>query len=160
MGQGDCTKFRARFLSISTPGFTPSPTDNDRAVFLAPQDGSDLFPISEFVIGTAPHFQMSPISTSGMPTSGFLFYLSPRNPDGPEFVEPLPGGFTVTVWVRDPSTYMWSAMAEATGVIYKELWVCTDVNAVDGVYFQFGNYPFDPGDHSHLMRLYLHFAEQ
>jgi hypothetical protein len=159
VGQGDSTKFRAKRLGLSIADNNPP---DEEPAYIPPRDGSDLFPTDVggglgVVVGSHPHFFMSPVSTSGMASTGFLFFLSApaAHPS-----TPFPPGFRITIWVRDPSTYIWSAMAPAEGVNYKDLWICTDVNATEGLYFEIGNFSDDPGDGGTPARVYVHLAEQ
>jgi hypothetical protein len=150
MGQGDVTKFRAVLLDAGFASGTASTIANQ-----PPLNGNDAVGGQEGQPGTLPHIRMSPVTLGGNQTSGFLFYFSRLSAASAPQAVPDIGGFTVTIWVRDPNTFNWTAMAPATGLDYYQLWICTDVDAMDGLYFEITNVVFEA-----QALLYLHFAEQ
>lgn len=115
MSQADVVKFRAARLDTTAAEVVSGPTDG--------------------AAGTAPHFQMSPIAPSGMPTMGFTFML--KAPSAGSATAGA-GGFLVTIWFRDPNTYRWGSSVSVS-VSYGQLWICNDVDAMDGLVFQIGN---------------------
>jgi hypothetical protein len=127
MSQADAVKFRANRLSTADTVVTNGPTDGV----------------------SAPHFQMSPVAPSGMPTLGFTFML--KAPSAGSATAGA-GGFNVTVWFRDPNTQRWGSSITAA-VSYNQLWICSDVDAMEGVVFQLGNV-------SVAGLVDVHFAEQ
>jgi hypothetical protein len=139
VSQGDVTKFRAIRFDATNGGLGMG----------APVDG----PPAPVGTGTAPHYQMSPTSTAGMATTGFVFFLKAVAGGA----VPIGGGYTVTVWARDPNTFRWAAMMPAGGVASGTIWLCADVNAMDALFFQITNVDF-PSSGSGLLD--LHFAEQ
>lgn len=127
MSQADSIRFRG--VRVAT---------TDTAVSAGPTDGV-----------TVPHFQMSPTAPLGMPTQGFIFMLkapilSPATAGA--------GGFTVVIWFRDPNSQRWGS-AVSVSISFGQMWVCSDVDAMDGVIFQITNVAAN-GD------IDIHFAEQ
>lgn len=127
MSQADSIRFRG--VRVNT---------TDAAVLAGPTDGA-----------TAPQFQMSPVGPSGIPTQGFIFMLkapvlSPATAGA--------GGFTVVLWFRDPNSQRWGS-AVSVSIGFNQMWVCSDVDAMDGVVFQITNVSVN-GD------IDIHFAEQ
>ena len=132
MSQADSVKFKGVRINTGDPGVATGPTDAVAGVG-----------------GSAPHFQMSPIAPSGMPTLGFIFMLkapvlSPATAGA--------GGFSVTIWFRDPNSYRWGSSVTVS-IAYGQMWICNDVDAMDGVFFQVANVGV-AGD------VDIHFAEQ
>lgn len=80
-------------------------------------------------VTTAPHITLSPTAPSAQPTTGFLFMLKAPT------AGPATGPFTVTPWVRDPTTGFWGSGLANTGVSYGDLFSCFDVDAAD-LYWQ------------------------
>lgn len=129
MSQADSVKFRGLRINSADAGVATGPTDGAG--------------------GSTPHFQMSPIAPSGMPTMGFTFMLkaptaTPATAGG--------GGFSVTIWFRDPNSYRWGSSVTVS-ISFGQLWICNDVDAMDGVFFQITNVAV-AGD------IDIHFAEQ
>lgn len=132
MSQADSIRFRGLRVGSADAGVATGPTD-----------ASGVNP------GSPPQFQMSPVSPSGMPTTGFTFMLKaptlfPATAGG--------GGFSVTVWFRDPNSGRWGSSVTVS-VAFSQLWICNDVDAMDGVFFQIANVAV-AGD------IDIHFAEQ
>lgn len=113
MGQADVLKFRT--LRVHSADVAAAPVNGP------PPPGT----------GTDALFQMSPIAPSGMPTTGFCFALQAPTATPAAAA----AGFAVTAWFRDPNTYRWASSLTAT-VSYGQAWVCNDLDAIDGVYFQ------------------------
>lgn len=100
---------------------------------------------------TPAHFQLEPAR------SPFLFMLNAPSSEAREegdapilSATPAPGGFAVTVWLRDPDSQRWRAsdgeasviigMARTTAAVnYGQMWTCDDATLADGVFFQVGN---------------------
>ena len=97
----------------------------------APTDGA---------LGTVPDMTLSTMSPGG-PTLGFLLQL--RAPSSGAAVAGG-GGFTVTVWVRDPVLRQWGSFEATTGVDFGELYTTADIDASE-LYFQIANVG-TPGD--------------
>jgi hypothetical protein len=131
VSQADTIKFRPIRLASANAVVSGGPTDG------APGTGS------------APHFSMGPTTSSGLPTTGFAFML--KAPSAGAAIAGA-GGFLVTCWFRDGVTYRWGS-STSVSVAFNALWICADVDAMDGVIFQIGNVA-TPGN------LDLHFAEQ
>jgi hypothetical protein len=129
VSQADVVKFRAVRVNSA-----------DAAVSAGPTDGAGV---------TAPHFQMSPVAPSGMPTMGFIFML--KSPSASPATAGA-GGFTVVIWFRDPNSQRWGSSVSVS-VAYGQTWICNDVDAMDGLVFQITNIGV-AGD------IDIHFAEQ
>ena len=89
--------------------------------------------------GTDPTFTMSPFTLEKLPTTGLLLMLktSPILPAA----TPGAGGFSVTAWLRDPSSLRWAAFA-AVSVGFDQLFVSYDIDAGE-LYFQITNVAVD-----------------
>lgn len=109
--QADETAFRMLRVNTATD-HTAAPTDG------APGTGTD------------PDFILSPSAPGGVATGGFATFLAAAATAGA-------GGFSVTVWVRDPVSYRWSAF-QAVSMNTRELFMTWDVPASE-LYFQIGN---------------------
>lgn len=83
---------------------------------------------------TEPDFVLGPFTVSKMATTGFLLQLS--EPTTTPAVAGA-GGFTVTVWLRDPATGNWSAFDDIS-IDYQELFVTYDIDAAE-IWFQVEN---------------------
>lgn len=113
--QADRTKFR----------WTRLPSTNPRSI--APADGPN---------GDLPDFTMTPFAPSKMATTGLALMLK-AGTTAPVAATPGAGGFSITMWVRDPATLRWAAFA-AVSVPYDALFVTYDIDASD-IWFQIGN---------------------
>ena len=134
MSQADVIKMKANRLASV-----------DAVVVAGPTDGGPG-------VGSDPHFQMSPVSSSGLPTTGFIFmFKAPSGGPGSSATAGA-GGFSVTAWFRDPVSYRWGA-STTVSIAYNQTWICADVDAMDGVVFQIGNVAV-PGS------VDVHFCEQ
>lgn len=131
MSQADVVKMRAARLDTTAAEVVAGPTDG-----LPPA-------------GTTPHFQMSPVAPSGMPTMGFVFMLKAPSAGS---ATAGGGGFTVVIWFRDPNTLRWGS-STSVSVAYSQMWICNDVDAMDGVVFQITNIAVNG-------LVDVHFAEQ
>jgi hypothetical protein len=127
VSQADLVKFRAARLNTATADVGAGPTDNV----------------------TPAQFQMSPIAPSGMPTMGFVFMLKAPSAGS---ATAGGGGFSVTVWFRDPNTQRWGSSVTVS-VAYGQMWICNDVDAMDAVNFQIANVSVNG-------LVDVHFAEQ
>lgn len=85
--------------------------------------------------GDQPDFTMSPTAPSKMATTGLALMLKAPTTATPATAGA--GGFTITMWVRDPATLRWAAFA-AVSVPYDQLFVTYDIDASD-VFFQIAN---------------------
>lgn len=117
MGQADVIRFRP--VRVNTTNVGSAPADG-------PPSGG----------GAIPQYQLSPLAPSGLPTQGFVFMLKPTFSVTPAVA--AGGGYTVVIWFRDPISFRWGS-AKTVSVNYSEMWVCNDVDAMDGVYFQISN---------------------
>jgi hypothetical protein len=88
------------------------------------------------VIGTSPDFQMSPYTISKLSTTGLALMLGAAGT-----AVAGAGGFSVTVWVRDPVTFTWAAFATVS-IDRRQLFVSYDIDA-DEIWFQIGNVAAD-----------------
>lgn len=84
---------------------------------------------------TSPTYNMAPTAPAGLQTTGFAFFLTAPT-TSPAVADT--GGFTVTVWVRNPATGNYGALSPATGVDYGEAFGSFDLDASD-LYFQISN---------------------
>lgn len=101
---------------------------------------------------TEPHVTLSPYAGPQIPTTGFLFGMkAPTAPTGVTAAVAGAGGFTVTLWVRNPATKAWFS-ARNVSIAYGEAWVCWGVDAAE-LFFQVGNVS-TPG------QIDFHVAEQ
>lgn len=116
MPQGDLTRFR--WLRVDTAV---------AARALAPVAGL-------FGTGTQPDFTISPFTIEDMPTTGILFEL--QQPSAGSATAGA-GGFTVTLWIRDPNTGRW-ASAAALSASYAQIFTTFDFDACE-VFFQITN---------------------
>jgi len=95
----------------------------------APTDGS---------AGTAPDYVSSPATPDGEPTDAIMVAL--KSPTAPAATTPataLSGGFTVTVWMRNPVTRQWGSTA-AFSAAYDQWFVTGDIRGGE-LYFQIAN---------------------
>jgi hypothetical protein len=82
--------------------------------------------------GAEPTFVMSPETPTGQQTTGFLIFL--KEPTTGTAAVPTSGGFTVTIWVRNPITYSWAAGASVV-MDYDQAFVTGDLDASE-IYVQ------------------------
>jgi hypothetical protein len=82
--------------------------------------------------GAEPTFVMSPETPTGQQTTGFLIFL--KEPTTGTAAVPTAGGFTVTIWVRNPITYSWAAGAPVV-MDYDQAFVTGDLDASE-IYVQ------------------------
>ena len=115
--QGDLSTFRMFAIVTPTVNPTDGSIDND---------------------GTPPLLTMSPVSGSGMLTTGLLFML--KSPPSSNAVAGA-GGFTVTPWIRDPVTQKWASGASFSAD-YDQMFSTFDFDACD-LYFTFANVAAD-----------------
>lgn len=129
-------------LGISSPGPNPS-----TGLYNNVNCNPNLAPGSITLNNTAPFFVMSPISPSGLPTTGFCLTLLPGDlfNDMPSCgpMVPLPAGFTITTWryihatqgARNP----YSSQVPLTGVNFNEDLISFDLDAA-ALRFQITNF--------------------
>jgi hypothetical protein len=108
--QADLTAGRTARIATSTHGS-------------APTDGT-----------TEPDIMLSPVAPGGLPTTGFLIGL--KAPSSGSATAGA-GGFTVTVYCRDPVTKRYFSFLSQS-ISYGELWGTADIDAAE-LYFTFGN---------------------
>lgn len=117
--QADVSRFRwINFASVAA------------SLAVAPADGAT---------GDGPQIVLSPFAVSKMSTTGFLFVLK-RPPSAMAAVAGA-GGFTVTIWVRDPATLRWASFADQS-VAYNQLFKTYDVDSVE-IFVQLTNVAVD-----------------
>lgn len=96
---------------------------------------------------TEPMFTGSPLAPTGQRTTGFLIIL--KAPTTGSATAPA-DGFTVTPWIRDPTTKVWGS-GVSYQIPYGQAWVCGDVGASE-LYFQIADATVDG-------EIDVHFAE-
>jgi len=82
---------------------------------------------------TEPDWRMSPVTPTGLKTTGFVFGFKAPTAGATAATAPA-GGFTVVVWVRNPVTRAWFALQSVT-VGYNQLFGTFDLDASE-IYFQ------------------------
>lgn len=90
------------------------------AIAAAPTDGTTL-----------PHRQMSPVTPTGMTTTGLAIGLKAPSAGS---ATAIAAGFTVSLWLLNPVTLAWFSSSSAS-LNYGEAWVTFDFNA-SGLYYQ------------------------
>ncbi len=83
---------------------------------------------------TEPDFVLSPIGPGGLPTIGFLFGLTAPASGG---ATAGGGGFTVTIWWRDPVLKNWFSWSSVS-VSYGQSFGTSDIDSAE-LYIQLGN---------------------
>jgi hypothetical protein len=111
------------------------------------QEQADLSAARTYRLGTAAHASaptdgttepdivLSPQAPGMLPTTGFLFGLKAPSAGS---ATAAAGGFTVTVWTRNPVLKQWFNWEATTGVDYDELFVTADIDSAE-LYFQIAN---------------------
>lgn len=89
---------------------------------------------------TAPDITLSPVARTGQKTTGFRFVFKAPSGVGNAAVAGA-GGFSVTVWARDPVFGVWGSFVSVSAA-YGALQVTGDVNASE-LYFEIGNVTTD-----------------
>lgn len=95
----------------------------------APTDGS---------AGTAPDYVSSALTPDGQPVASVAVLLkSPTAPAAVTAATALAGGFTVTVWMRNPITRQWGATASFSAAY--DQWFTTGDFRGGELFFQIAN---------------------
>jgi len=102
---------RARPFRLSTATIAAAPTDGSA--------------------GTAAHIILSPVTTTGLETTGIFLGLKAPSSGSATAVA---AGFTVIPWFLNPVTFAWFAGASAA-IAYNQAFTTFDIDAV-GIYFQ------------------------
>lgn len=84
---------------------------------------------------TEPHYTLSNRTPWGAYTTGFLWSLHLPTAGPNAAATPGAGGFSVTVWVRNPVTRRWTNYSEITGVDEREAVVTYDTGPTE-LFFQ------------------------
>lgn len=117
--QADVSRFRwLNFASVAV------------SLAVSPADG---------VTGDTPQIILSPFTVSKMSTTGFLIML--KAPTTAVAATAGAGGFSVTIWVRDPATLRWASFA-AQSIAYDQLFKTYDVDCVE-IFVQLTNVAVD-----------------
>jgi hypothetical protein len=82
---------------------------------------------------TEPDWRMSPVTPTGLKTTGFAFGFKAPTAGATAAGAPA-AGFTVVVWVRNPVTKSWFSL-QSVSVGYGQLFGTFDVDAAE-IYFQ------------------------
>lgn len=119
---GQSQVMRAQPIQLYTATPPPDPSIPDAGA--SPNSGS---------VGLAPHLVLSPITPTGLPTTGAMLKWSAVAAGlGPATV---PVGLDVVVWVRNPGTRRYGSMATISSMVIDQWWVTNDLDACE-VYFQ------------------------
>ncbi len=106
----------------------------------------------EDVPSTDPTVTMSPVTPTGLPTTGFMVFL--KAPSLGAAVPPASGAFPVTPWIRNPVTKVWAA-GLTVSIGYDQAFCTGDVDAAE-IYFQVSADAEDGGVNGEID---IHFAE-
>ncbi len=100
---------------------------------------------------TAPDLVMSPVTPTGLKTTGLSFGFKAPTAGTPAAAVAPAGGFTVVVWVRNPVTRAWFSCSSIT-VDYGQLFGTFDLDACE-LYFQISGQTSDGGIDLHAMEM-------